>query len=498
MDDAYKGDLLNEQIITHPPISEVSDIILHYSRGFVKKKLINHSYLRGFMKKNDVITLEITGFTAEGNGVGRHEGMAVFVPLTAAGDIARVLIVKVKKSFAYGKLLELVRKAESRIESDCAVFSRCGGCALRHISYGAECEVKRSRVEECIRRIGGIPLESRPIIAAENITRYRNKAQYPISANGEVGFYAIHSHRIIPCSDCALQPEVFSKIAEIVGEWIRKFNITVYDETAKKGLLRHLYLRKGMALNETMAVLVINGDSIPHSQALVDSLTQQLGDELKSIQININREDTNVILGEQCSVLYGAPYIHDILCGVKIRLSPLSFYQVNRDMAQKLYMKAAEYALPDGRVILDLYCGAGTIGLSMARRAKKIIGVEIVAPAIEDAKLNAEQNGITNAEFICADAADAAQMLAKKEIHPDTVIVDPPRKGCSAELLNTVARDFSPERIVYVSCDPATLARDTALLNDMGYRLVEYTPVDLFPRTHHVETVALFLRDINS
>ena len=450
------------------------------------------------MKKNDVITLEITDITADGNGVGRYEGMAVFVPLTAIGDIAKVLILKVKKSYAYGKIAELLTASENRQLPDCEVYSRCGGCALRHITYDAECEFKRNRVEECIKRIGGINLSAQPIIRAKSTVHYRNKAQYPICADGRVGFFAVHSHRIIPCDSCALQPELFSNVAFEVGEWIREYNVSIYNESDKKGLLRHLYLRYGFATDELMAVLVINGNTLPYSDALIERLNTRFGEKLKSLQININREDTNVILGKECRVLYGKSYIYDILCGVKIRLSPLSFYQVNREMAQLLYQKAYEYAKPEGRIILDLYCGAGTIGLSMANSAEKIIGVEIVEQAVEDARLNAKENGIENAEFICADATKAALLLAERKMRPQTVIVDPPRKGCSEQLLCTIANDFMPERIVYVSCDPATLARDVAILGGMNYRLQEYTPVDLFPRTHHVETAALFLRDINS
>ena len=446
------------------------------------------------MKKNDVITLEITGMTAEGNGVGRYEGMAVFVPLTAPGDVIQALIVKVKKTYAYGKLQTVITASQSRCEADCDSFSRCGGCVYRHISYDAESAIKQDRVRDAIQRIGGFDKEPEPIISAISPDRYRNKAQYPIAPDGSMGFFAVHSHRIISCDDCMLQPTQFTEVTDIVSKWIRKNNISIYNELTHTGLLRHLYLRRGFATGELMVVLVINGISLPFAEELIADLRIKFGDDLKSVQINENRENTNVILGDKCTVLYGEAYITDILCDVKVRISPLSFYQVNRDMAEVLYRKAAEYADAQGKDILDLYCGAGTIGLSMANSAKSIIGVEIVPQAIEDAKINAKQNGIENARFICADAAAAAVMLAQEGIEPKVVIVDPPRKGCSAELLSVIANDFAPERIVYVSCDPATLARDAANLREYGYELQEYTPVDLFPRTSHVETVAYFIK----
>lgn len=446
------------------------------------------------MKKNDVITLEITGMTSEGSGVGKYEGMAVFVPMTAPGDVAQVLILKVKKSYAYGKIKELITAGKGRVTPDCESFSRCGGCVYRHLDYATECSIKQERVQDAVMRIGGFDLQCKPIIPAISPERYRNKAQYPIAPDGSVGFFAVHSHRIISCGDCALQPKEFAAVAETVKQWITDNGVSVYDEGAHKGLLRHLYIRKGTKSGELMVVLVINGRDIPAADELVAMLKSKFGSALKSIQLNINREKTNVILGKECKVLYGEAYIVDELCGVRVRLSPLSFYQVNRDMAERLYEKAAEYAEAQGKDILDLYCGAGTIGLSMAKSAKSVIGVEIVGQAIEDARVNAAENGITNARFICADAAEAADHLAKEGIKPQVVIVDPPRKGCTPELLQVIAEKFAPERLVYVSCDPATLARDAAIMRELGYELKEYTPVDLFPRTAHVETVAYLSR----
>ena len=446
------------------------------------------------MQKNDEIEIEITDMTDEGSGIGRFQGMAVFVPNTAVGDKTLVRVLKVKKTYAYAKLLRVISPSPDRTENDCPSFSRCGGCVYRHISYTSECRIKYNRVYEAVKRIGGVVLKPEEIIKSDRTDRYRNKAQYPVAEDGALGFYSFHSHRIVPCDGCALQPEIFDKIAAVCTEWIRKNGISVYNEQAHRGLLRHIYIRLAEKTDEIMAVAVINGESLPFADDLINRLLSVCGERLHSVQLNINREKTNVILGEKCKVLYGGEYITDILCGVKIRLSPLSFYQVNRATAEKLYKKAAEYAEPDGKIILDLYCGAGTIGLSMAGRAKQIIGAEIVPEAVEDARFNAELNGIENAEFICADSAKAAELLNERGLKPDAVILDPPRKGCSAELINTVAEKFSPERVVYVSCDPATLARDIKLFAEKGYSLLEYTPVDMFPRTAHVECCALLCR----
>lgn len=443
------------------------------------------------MQKNDEIIIEITDMTNEGSGVGKHEGMTVFVPLTAVGDTVRVKILKVKKTYAFAKVSQIITPSPDRIQNDCRSFNQCGGCVYRHISYKAECRIKYNKVYQAMKRIGGSNISPCPIIAADSPMRYRNKAQYPVAPDGSVGFYAFRSHRIIKCGGCALQPEIFDKITDVCSAWAAENKISVYNEENHTGLLRHIYIRRAEITGEIMVCTVINGGHLPYAEDLISRLLSVCGENLKSVQLNINRDKTNVILGSECRVIYGSEYITDVLCGIKIRLSPLSFYQVNRKSAEKLYKKAAQYALPDGRIILDLYCGAGTIGLSLANRAKKIIGVEIVPEAVKDAQFNAELNKISNAEFICADAAEAADKLSERGICPDTVIVDPPRKGCSQELIKIIAEKFVPERIVYVSCDPATLARDVKLFGQAGYLLTEYTPVDMFPRTCHVETVAL-------
>lgn len=446
------------------------------------------------MQKNDEIILEITGYTSEGSGIGRAEGMAVFVPMTAKGDIVKVKILKIKKTYAYGKAEKILSPAKCRIQNTCPSFLQCGGCVYRHISYAAECEIKADKVFGAVKHIGGINLPPMPIIASDNPDNYRNKAQYPIAEDGSTGFYAFHSHRIIKCDFCKLQPEIFSEITRICSDWTVENKISIYNSELHNGLLRHLYIRFAEKTDEIMICLVINGSELPKHEDLTNRLKSVLGGRLKSLQININREKTNVIMGDKCLVVYGEPYITDILCGIKVRLSPLSFYQVNRSTAEKLYKKAAEYAQPDGKKVLDLYCGAGTVGLSMARRAKKVIGVEIIPDAVKDARFNAKLNGIENAEFICADAFKAAKQLNDEKITPDVIIVDPPRKGCTKELIDTVAYGFKPERVVYISCDPATFARDLKLFEQEGYILKEYTPVDMFPRTAHVETVAILSR----
>lgn len=448
------------------------------------------------LKKNDRIKLNIESCSSNGSGVGHYEGMAIFVPATAAGDEITAHILKVKKTYAFAKVESILTPSPERIEADCPVYLKCGGCVFSHMNYKAEAELKAAHVAECFKRIGGIEPEFESVIAAESDKRYRNKAQFPVAYdNGEIktGFYSSHSHRVIHCPDCLLQPKEFEKILSVITKHIKDNGITVYDESTHKGLLRHIYLRKGTKSSEIMVCAVLNGNKLPDENGLVSALTEA-EPSIKSILINVNKEKTNVILGKTCRTLWGEDYITDILCGLTFRISPLSFYQVNRDQAEKLYNKAAEYAnLSGNETVLDLYCGAGTIGLSMASKAKEIIGVEIVPEAIEDAKLNAQINGVTNARFLCGDAAEAAEILKNEGIRPDVIILDPPRKGCSPEMIHTAAQ-MNPERIVYVSCDPATLARDCGIFADLGYTAVKATPVDMFPRTGHIECVCLLER----
>ncbi len=445
------------------------------------------------LKKNDRINLKIESCSANGSGVGRHNGMAIFVPATAVGDEIVAHILKVKKTYAFAKVERVLTESPDRIKPECPVYLKCGGCVFSHMDYAAEKKIKANHVEECFKRIGGVHPEFEPIIGAKTDCRYRNKAQYPVAIeNGEIklGFYSSHSHRVVHCPDCLLQPEEFERILNVFTDYVREFSVSVYNETAHRGLLRHIYIRKGSASGEIMVCAVVNGNSLPAEDRLTAMLLEK-EPGIKSIILNSNTKNTNVILGEKCRTIWGSDCITDILCGLKFRISPLSFYQVNRDQAERLYNKAAEYAgLTGSETVFDLYCGAGTIGLSMAHRAKEIIGVEIVPEAIEDAKTNMELNGIANARFICGDAAQAAEILKNEGVRPDVIILDPPRKGCSPEMIKTAA-EMNPDRIVYVSCDPATLARDCGIFAELGYIARKATPVDMFPRTGHVETVVL-------
>ena len=448
------------------------------------------------MEKNQIINLEITDISSSGSGVGRYDNMCVFVPQSAIGDVLEVRILKVKSSYAFGKIENIIEPSKTRTEIDCPSFSKCGGCVYRHISYENEAKFKENTVKEIIKRIGGIEKEPKSIVT-DTPTRYRNKAQYPINSSFQVGFFAPHSHRIVPCNDCLLQPEEFYKISQIFENWCKATNQSIYNEETGTGLIRHLYLRKAVVTNQIMVCIVINGQSLPQSDLLINELKSLLGESLKTVVLNINTKKTNVILDSKTKILYGDGYIYDELGGIKVRLNPLSFYQVNHAMAEKLYKKVEEYADPLNKNVLDLYCGAGTIGLSLHKKAKEIIGVEIIPEAVKDAEYNAKINNINNARFICGDAAQAAKTLKDEGIKPDVVIVDPPRKGCSEELLEIIAQDFAPKRLVYVSCDPATLARDVKLLDTKGYTLLEYTPFDLFPSTAHVETAALLERTVS-
>lgn len=451
------------------------------------------------MNKNDRITLEISSISSQGLGIGRAaDNTAVFVPGAAIGDRVEVIIVKVLKNYCFGKIVDFIEQSADRIEPNCDAFSRCGGCCYRHMNYEAELCVKRKRVSDAVCRIGKIAAPINPIIGADKRDRYRNKAQFPVGydANGRAvcGFYALHSHRIVPCTDCMLQPHEFDGILRFLLKFTDDNRIPLYDETADKGILRHIYLRR-TAHGDIMVCLVINADRLP--KEIEKSLVKGLCDgfaEVKTIVLNINKRKTGVILGDKNRVLFGDGYLTDTLCGIKIKISPLSFYQVNRDMAQKLYSVAAEYAKPAGKTLLDLYCGAGAIGLSMAKNAREIIGVEIVPSAVKDARHNAEINGIDNARFICADAAAAAKQLSDEGICPDVIILDPPRKGADSGLIHTIAEDFAPKTVVYVSCDPATLARDLAIFETLGYKTEKVQPVDMFPSTSHVETVVLMTR----
>lgn len=449
------------------------------------------------LKKNDDITLEITGLTSLGSGVGHFEKMAVFVEGAVTGDKIIAHIIKVKSSYAIGIIKKILKPSKHRIEADCFAFEKCGGCSYRHIAYGHELEVKRQAVEDALQRIGGLNITVDEIISSGEVCRYRNKGQYPVGMDKygkmQIGFYSKRSHRIVDCRDCLLAPKEFEKIIKVIEHWSALAGVSVYDEATGKGVLRHIYIRKAFATKQTMVCLVVNAKSVPKKEKLIEELTNA-DETICSIVLNFNSEKTNVVLGNQCQTIYGSEYIEDILCSLKFRISPLSFYQVNPNTTQLLYSKAKEFAqLKKDEVLLDLYCGAGTIGLSMADTAKEVIGVEIIPQAIENAKENAKLNGIENARFICDDAGGAAQLLLKEGLRPNVIVLDPPRKGCSQDVIDAVSK-MNPDRIVYVSCDCATQARDCKAFAQLGYQTQKAVAVDMFPRTVHCESIALLTR----
>ncbi|MBP3248803.1 MAG: 23S rRNA (uracil(1939)-C(5))-methyltransferase RlmD [Ruminococcus sp.] len=444
------------------------------------------------LAKNQLHTAEITGLTSEGSGVCRVEEMAVFVPETAVGDVIELRIVKVMSSYAFGIVEKILTPSPDRILPDCPVYKKCGGCVYRHISYEAECRAKDTVVRDAFTRLGGLSPQFDSFISAEETCRYRNKAQFPlavIDGRPVCGFYAPRSHRVIPVEDCPLQPEIFSRIVKCCLEVISRKKLPVYDEKTHTGVLRHIYIRKGTYSGQIMVCFVVRKEFSRQLSPLVNALTAQFP-EIRDIEMNVNPNSTNVILGSQWATLFGSN-ITDTMCGDQLVISPPSFYQVNTVQAERLYRKALEYADPaPDAVVADLYCGAGTIGLSMADRVGSVVGVEIVPEAIEDAKRNAALNHIENAQFFCGDAGRVFGELREKGCSPDIILLDPPRKGCSQETLETVCQ-AAPEKIVMISCNPSTAARDAKWLCQNGYSAEKVAGADLFPRTRHVECVVL-------
>ena len=458
------------------------------------------------MNKNDIVRLEITALTSEGNGVGRYEGMAVFVPYTAVGDVIECRIVKLKPNYAYGKIERLLFSSKDRIEPDCPSYFRCGGCVFRHISYDAELRAKEGFVRDSFRRIGGFELEPEPIIGCKDTYHYRNKVQLPVASDENgcfYGFFSQRSHRVIRIRNCLIQPEIFTDISDDIISYQNSRGLPAYDESTGRGLLRHIYLRKGEHSGEIMVVLVVSKSTDAYNE-----LAHMLADKYKAIKtvcLNVNSERTNVILGSKDICLYGDGKISDCMCGMKLEISPHAFYQVNTPAAETVYSVAKDYAhLSEDETLLDLYCGIGTVGLSMADKIKKLVGVEVIEQAIVNARKNAELNGMASkAEFVCGDAGEISRAICKESgdsaskpsVHGindkiDVVVVDPPRKGCDKTTLDAIL-DMSPERVVYISCNHATAARDAKYLCEQGYSLVRYRPCDMFPRTAHVETVVL-------
>ncbi len=449
------------------------------------------------LRKNEVYEAEITGMTTEGSGVARIDGIAVFVPMTAVGDRLRVKIVKVLKSYAFGIIDELLSPAPNRCEADCPVFRQCGGCVFRHVTYEEELHYKEDFVRDAFTRIGKLSPEFEPILGDDIRHGYRNKAQYPVAMqDGKLvcGFYARHSHRVIPFTGCLLQPQIFTDILDYLLPALQKAGISAYDEQTHTGMLRHIYLRRGYHSGEISLCFVVRKSIRRHIRTLLPEI-QAAFPGLVSITESVNSEKTNVIMGKTVDVLAGKTTISDTMCGNAIEISPQSFYQVNTKQAERLYGIAKEYAqLQGGELLLDLYCGAGTIGLSMADRAGKLIGAEVIPEAVENARENAARNGVQNAEFICGDAGNIAAHLQDQGIVPDVVVLDPPRKGCDMTAINAVVA-MQPARIVMISCNPSTAARDAAAFAERGYTVEKMRAVDLFPGTSHVVCVVLMSRD---
>ena len=445
--------------------------------------------------KNQIYETEIVDYTTEGQGVAKVEGCTVFVPNAIVGEKVRLRIEKAAKTWAAGKIVELLERSEHRVNRECPVAKLCGGCDFWHMDYEEESRLKADRVRQCLNRLAGENFETMPILSAPDCHAYRNKAQYPVSVKkgkAYAGFFKAGTHEVIENDRCLILPPESDAVKDIVIDYVNQFRVMPYNEKEHKGLLRHIYVRRGAVSGQVLVCLVLNGRRLPKPEALIERLKKVEG--FTTLVISVNTKVGNSILGDEFITLYGPGYIEDTLCGLNFRLSPRSFYQVNHYQAQRLYDAAITRAgITKDDTVLDLYCGVGTITLAMAKAAGKVIGVEVIPQAVEDARDNAKRNGIENAEFFCGDAGQAALELEKQGVKADVVVVDPPRKGLNAVTIEALAR-FAARRIVYVSCDPATLARDVALLKERGYVLSDALAVDLFPRCAHVETVACLTR----
>ena len=441
------------------------------------------------LAKNQEHTVTIEGYGEGGMGVARIDGRVVFVHGALRGEKCRVLILKTLKSVAFAKVLEVLEPSSERITPDCPYFPRCGGCTYRHIRYEEELRLKKQRVQDNLSRIGGSDVTVEEILGAQDTLRYRNKAQYPVSKDGAVGFYRARTHEVIECERCLLVKPVADAAAEALREYMQSCRVAGYDEKTGRGLVRHLYVRSNAA-GESLVCVLVNGDKLPKEDRLV-TLLRDACPKCTGIVLGTNTKKGNVILGDRYRTLWGSDRLEDTLCGKTFRLSVPSFYQVNRVQAERLYAKAIEFAgLTGQETVLDFYCGAGTITLALSDHAKKVLGAEIVPEAIDDARENAARNGVKNAEFFCGDASDVAKKLARENLRPDVITVDPPRKGLAADVVESIA-EMQPQRVVYVSCDSATMARDVKRLADLGYTAQRACAVDMFPRADHVETVCL-------
>jgi len=465
------------------------------------------------MKKNDLFTVTIEDMGSEGEGIGKVDGFPLFIKDALIGDVVEAKVMKLKKNYGYARLMQVLTPSKDRVEPKCALHQKCGGCQIQAMAYESQLTFKENKVRNNLIRLGGFApeyLDARmePVIGMETPYHYRNKAQFPVGTDREgnliTGFYAGRTHSIIPNTDCSLGVEENQKILEEILAFLREYNISAYDETTGKGLVRHILLRKGFATGQLMVCLILNGRKLPHGEELVKRLCTIPG--MTSITINVNQKNTNVIMGEEMILLWGEPVITDTIGEIRYQISPLSFYQVNPVQTERLYGTALEYAGLTGKeTVWDLYCGIGTISLFLAQKVKQVYGVEIVPAAIEDAKRNAALNGITNVRFFVGKAEEVLPGFYEKEsrengsgsasdmLHPDVIVVDPPRKGCDQVCLDTMLK-MAPEKIVYVSCDSATLARDLKYLCENGYALARVRAVDMFPGTVHVESVVLLVR----
>ena len=446
------------------------------------------------LEKNKIYRARIEGYSSEGLGIARINGQVVFVHRAVRGEECDILVLKVLKNTAFGKVVSVEKPSEHRQEPDCPYYGKCGGCDFRHMDYEEELCAKRQRVQDAITRVGGAAVSVDTIHGAATTERYRNKVQFPVGEGPAIGFYQARTHRVVDVVDCLLQPVDAARIRQAVSEYLTTYSVPAYDEHTGKGLLRHLYVRTNRA-GESLCCLLVNGENLPHEAELVEAL-RQVVPQLRGVVLGVNRKRNNVILGDHYRTLWGEDYLEETLCGHSFRLSVPSFFQINRDQTEVLYGRALDFAgLTGTQTVVDLYCGIGTISLTMAEKAGQVIGVEVVPEAIEDAKENARRNGLAHkTRFECGDASQLAFQLEKEGVCPDVVVVDPPRKGLAGDVVETIAR-MAPQRVVYVSCDPATMGRDVKRFAALGYVARRAEAVDLFPRTAHVETVALLTRE---
>ncbi|MBS5671691.1 MAG: 23S rRNA (uracil(1939)-C(5))-methyltransferase RlmD [Firmicutes bacterium] len=441
--------------------------------------------------QNRIYTATITDYTIQGQGIAHVEGCAVFIPNAIAGEVCEIQITKAAKTWAAGRIRRILEVSPHRVNRACPQSKLCGGCAFQHMDYQEECRLKAERVRQALNRLGGEALKTMDLLPAPETRRYRNKAQYPVAQEKQramAGFYREGTHQVVSCPQCGILAPEMDAVRDAVVDYMNQYRVSAYDEGSGTGLVRHIYVRKGWVSGQLLVCLVVNGTRLPRQEALLERLQRIPG--FATLVLSVHQKPGNAVLGNTFHTLYGPGWIEDTLCGLTFRLSPRSFYQVNHDQAERLYELAiAGAGIQKTDVVLDLYCGVGTITLAMAKAAGRVIGVEVEPQAVADAQDNARRNGVQNAEFFCGDAGQAALSLREQGLTPDVVVVDPPRKGLSPDVIQALAQ-MSPRKIVYISCDPATLARDVALLKERNFQLLGARAVDMFPRCAHVETVA--------